>query len=357
MVILLTSSQVAAAALGRFNQVLTNSLNGNQRKKTDGRATLSGENAPRDAPSRSIIAAMVNKSLISPLPALHTGSGAAALAPGLYVVATPIGNLGDVTIRALETLAGCDVIACEDTRHARILTDRYGIATPLTPYHDHNGEAARPALLARIEAGERVALISDAGTPLIADPGYKLVVAAREAGHMVVAVPGPSAVIAALSIAGHPTDRFTFAGFLPAKEKARADAIAALAGVDGSLVLYEAPSRLAASLAALAQGLGEDRPASVCRELTKRFETVRAGMLGALARHYGEYEEARGEIVIVIGPGAERPASDADIDAALRQALATERVKDAAALVAEAYGLKRRDVYQRALKLAGPGDG
>lgn len=275
------------------------------------------------------------------------------LESALYLVATPIGNLGDITLRALQTLAACEVIACEDTRSSGVLLQRYAITTRMTPYHDHNGPAARPALLARLEAGQAVALISDAGTPLIADPGYKLVVAAREAGHKVVAIPGPSAVVAALSIAGQPTDQFTFAGFLPSKEKARADAISTLGQWPGTVCLYEAPSRLAASLAALADGLGAERQASVCRELTKRFETVQTGNLAELANHYRNDEEPRGEIVIVLAPAAETEVTQDSVDDALRAALKTERVKDAARLVADAYGLPKRDLYQRALKLAG----
>lgn len=283
---------------------------------------------------------------------------APALESALYLVATPIGNLRDITLRALQTLAACDVIACEDTRSSRVLLQRYGIETRLTPYHDHNGPAARPALLERLASGQAVALISDAGTPLIADPGYKLVVAARQAGHKVVAIPGPSAVVAALSIAGQPTDQFTFAGFLPAKEKARRDAIAKLGRLPGTVCLYEAPSRLAASLQALAEGLGDERQASVCRELTKRFETVQSGSLSELASHYRDQEEPRGEIVIVLAPAVETELTQESVDDALRAALKTERVKDAAKLVSEAYNLPRRDLYQRALHLAGekPGD-
>ena len=272
-------------------------------------------------------------------------------APGLYIVATPIGNLADITVRALEVLASADVIACEDTRKSRVLLERYGIATPLTAYHDHNGPQARPALLQRLAEGDIVALISDAGTPLIADPGYKLVVAARDAGHGVFAVPGPSALTAALSIAGQPTDRFSFHGFLPAKAKARADAIAALAALPGTLCLYEAPSRLADSLGALADGLDAERQASVVRELTKTFETVNQATLGDLARHYAEDEAPRGEIVIVIGPAPAKDVSQEDVDVALRTALASQRTKDAAAEVARAFDLPKRDVYQRALAL------
>ncbi|MBV6658627.1 MAG: 16S rRNA (cytidine(1402)-2'-O)-methyltransferase [Devosiaceae bacterium] len=282
---------------------------------------------------------------------------AADLEAGLYVVATPIGNLGDITIRALETLAGCDVIACEDTRTSRVLLDRYGIVTPTLAYHDHNGPKARPQILARLEAGEAVALISDAGTPLIADPGYKLVVAARDAGHRVFAVPGPSALAAALSIAGQPTDSFSFMGFLPSKSGARRTAIAQMAPLAGTLCIYEAPNRLAESLSDLAEGLGANRPATVCREITKRFETVQAGDLQSLAAHYGTQEQARGEIVIIIGPRANAPLDEASVDDALRAALKTERVKDAAGLVAEAYGLNRREMYKRALELAKDADG
>lgn len=203
---------------------------------------------------------MVNKSLPNPISdkdfAIDGQNFAAPpLAPGLYVVATPIGNLADITLRALQTLAAADVIACEDTRNSRVLLDRYGITTRLMAYHDHNGPQARPIILEQLAGGGTVALISDAGTPLIADPGYKLVVAAREAGHDVVSIPGPSAVIAALSIAGHPTDQFTFAGFLPNKAKARDAAISELGRLPGTVCLYEAPSRLASTLEALAAGL------------------------------------------------------------------------------------------------------
>lgn len=277
------------------------------------------------------------------------------LAPGLYVVATPIGNLADITLRALQTLAAADVIACEDTRNSRVLLDRYDITTRLMAYHDHNGPQARPLILDQLAGGGAVALISDAGTPLIADPGYKLVVAAREAGHKVFSIPGPSAVIAALSIAGHPTDQFTFAGFLPSKAKARDAAIADLGRLPGTVCLYEAPSRLADTLDALAAGLGGDRAASVCRELTKRFETVQPGSLTELAEHYRTSEAPRGEIVIVLAPAQAEETTQASVDEALRAALKTERVKDAAGLVAEAYGLPRRELYQRALELAKDG--
>src|SRR3954470_11998598 len=241
---------------------------------------------------------------------------APALAPGLHIAATPIGNLGDITLRALEALAGADVIACEDTRVTRKLLDRYGIETPLTPYHEHNAGEARPKILRRLETGEAVVLVSDAGTPLVSDPGFKLVTAVREAGHAVTALPGASATLAALTVAGLPTDRFFFEGFLPPKEAARRARIAELARVPATLVLFESGPRLGASLADLADGLGE-RAAAVCRELTKLHEEVRRGDLGSLAADYAGGAETRGEMVIVIAPPLAEPASAADIDALL----------------------------------------
>ena len=278
---------------------------------------------------------------------------ASKAAPGLYLVATPIGNLGDVTLRALELLAGADVIACEDTRVTRKLTERYGIATPLTPYHEHNAAEARPKLLARLAAGEAVALVSDAGTPLISDPGYKLVRAAQDVGHAVTAIPGASSVLAALSVAGLPTDRFFFEGFLPAKQAARQKRIAALAAVPATLVLFESGQRLAAALADLVQGLGP-RPAAVCRELTKLHEEIRRGDLAALARDYDEGAETRGEIVIVVAPPADEAAA-VDVDGMLRRALARVSLKDAVGEVATLSGRPRREVYQRALELTKDG--
>ena len=277
---------------------------------------------------------------------------AAALTPGLHIAATPIGNLGDITLRALEALAGADVIACEDTRVTRKLLDRYGIETPLTPYHDHNAAEARPKILARLAQGEAVALVSDAGTPLISDPGFKLVASARAAGHPVTALPGASATLAALTVAGLPTDRFFFEGFLPPKEAARRTRIAELARIPATLVLFESGPRLGAALADLAAGLGE-RQAAVCRELTKLHEEVRADTLPALAQHYANAAETRGEIVLVIGPPPEAalPAAD-EVDQLLRQAFVRVSMKDAVSEVAAATGLPRRDVYQRALALA-----
>ena len=273
-------------------------------------------------------------------------------APGLYLVATPIGNLGDISLRALEVLAGADVIACEDTRVTRKLTERYGIATPLTPYHEHNAAEARPKLIARLAEGGAVALVSDAGTPLISDPGYKLVLAARDAGCAVTALPGASAVLAALNVAGLPTDRFFFEGFLPPKEGARQKRIAALSAIPATLVLFESGPRIGATLADLAAGLGP-RTAAVCRELTKLHEEVRRAPLDELARVYNDDRaETRGEIVIVVAPPAEPETADADIDDLLRRALTRVSVKDAVGEVALATGRPRREVYQRALDLA-----
>jgi 16S rRNA (cytidine1402-2'-O)-methyltransferase len=277
------------------------------------------------------------------------------LAAGLYLVATPIGNLRDITLRALDVLAGSDLIACEDTRVTGVLLQRHGIATPTTPYHEHNAAKVRPGLVARLKAGARIALVSDAGTPLISDPGYRLVAEAREAGVSVTAVPGASSVLAALCVAGLPTDRFTFAGFLPAKAGARDAAVAGLAAAPGSLVLFESARRLPETLAALAQGLGP-RPAAVCRELTKLHEEVRRDSLPALAEHYRETGAPRGEVVLVIGPAGEAEAADDDaIDAALRPALESMSVRDAADAVAAALAAPRRKVYARALALAGDG--
>jgi 16S rRNA (cytidine1402-2'-O)-methyltransferase len=276
---------------------------------------------------------------------------AALPAPGLHVVATPIGNLGDVTLRALSVLAGADLIACEDTRVTRKLLDRYGIETPLTPYHDHNAETARPKLLQRLAQGAAIALVSDAGTPLVSDPGYKLVRAAQEAGYAVTTVPGPSALLAALTVAGLPTDQFFFAGFLPPKETGRRARIAELARIPATLVLYESGPRVAATLADLAAGLGP-RDAALCRELTKLHEEVRRGNLATLAQSCAA-GEVRGEIVLVIAPpaAAEQPSPD-EVDAMLRGALGRLSLKDAVGEVADVTGLPRRELYQRALMLA-----
>jgi 16S rRNA (cytidine1402-2'-O)-methyltransferase len=273
--------------------------------------------------------------------------------PGLYLVSTPIGNLRDITIRALETIAGADVIACEDTRVTRKLLEHFGIATPMTPYHEHNAASARPKLLARLAAGESVALVSDAGTPMISDPGYKLVRAAHEAGHAVTSLPGPSALLAALTNAGLPTDRFFFEGFLPAKASQRNARIAQLARIPATLVLFESGPRLADALAALASGFGE-REAAVCRELTKLHEEVRRGTLAKLAQDYAQGAETRGEIVIVIAPPdeSEAPPDARELDDIIRNSLTRLSLKDAVSEIAESTGVPRREVYQRALALS-----
>ena len=272
--------------------------------------------------------------------------------PGLYLVATPIGNLRDITIRALETLAGADVIACEDTRVTRKLLEHYGIATPLTPYHEHNAASARPKLLARLSNGEAVALVSDAGTPMISDPGYKLVRAAHEAGHAVTSLPGASALLAALTNAGLPTDRFFFEGFLPAKASQRAARIGELARIPATLVLFESGPRLADALAALASGL-DNREAAVCRELTKLHEEVRRDTLPQLAEDYAQGRETRGEIVIVIAPPDESdaPPDAKELDDIIRNSLKRLSLKDAVSEIAQSTGVPRREVYQRALTL------
>lgn len=274
------------------------------------------------------------------------------MAPGLYVVATPIGNLGDITLRAIETLKNADLIACEDTRTTGVLLARHAIATPTTPYHEHNAAEARPRLIRRLKAGERIALVSDAGTPLVSDPGFKLVEAALEAGASVTTCPGPSAVIAALSVAGLPTDRFLMAGFLPARAAARRTALQQIRAIEATLVFLEAPHRLAESLGDMVAVLGP-RPAAVARELTKRFEEVRRAPLDQLATHYADAGAPKGEIVVVIGPpdDATMAPDHAGIDARLRALLETHRVGEAAALLAAETGLPRRTLYARALEL------
>lgn len=273
---------------------------------------------------------------------------------GLSIVATPIGNAGDITLRALDTLKRVAAVACEDTRVTMKLFAIHGISTRLVPYHDHNAEEMRPKLVARLQAGEALALVSDAGTPLISDPGYKLVRECLDRGIAVTALPGPSALLDALVLAGLPTDRFYFAGFLPPRAAARRSTIAGLATVPGSLVFYEAPQRLAECLHDLADGLG-DRQAAVARELTKRFEELRRDRLSALAAHYAAAGAPKGEIVIVVG-AAERQDDtapvEARLDALLDDAMARLSLRDAVDEVAVASGLPRRRVYQRALERA-----
>ncbi len=267
-------------------------------------------------------------------------------------MATPIGNLGDITLRALETLAGCDVIACEDSRVTRRLTDRFLISTPLTPYHEHNAQAVRPKLLQRLTEGAAIALVSDAGTPLISDPGFKLVREAAAAGHAITPIPGPSAVLAALTVTGLPTDRFYFEGFLPPKDGARRTRIKELAGIDATLIMFEGGSRVADTLADLAAAMG-DRDGAVCRELTKLHEEVRRAPLRELAAAAARLE-TRGEFVIVVGPPAadSQRLSENEIDDILKAAMQSQSLKDAVTHAVELSGRPKREVYARALDLA-----
>jgi 16S rRNA (cytidine1402-2'-O)-methyltransferase len=268
---------------------------------------------------------------------------------GLYVVATPIGNLADMSARAIATLKAADVVACEDTRVTAVLLRRFDIATPMTPYHDHNAERVRPRLLAQLRDGQTVALVSDAGTPLISDPGYRLVKECVENGVSVTPIPGPSAVLAALMAAGLATDRFYFGGFLPQKSLARRAALDTVKHLRASLVFFDSPRRLAASLADMLAVLG-DRPAAVGRELTKLHEEFARGTLAGLAADFAR-RAVKGEIVIVVD-GATDTAVPFDLDRALTEALRTLSVRDAAATVSEASGLARREVYARALVLS-----
>jgi len=274
------------------------------------------------------------------------------LEPALYLVATPIGNLGDITLRALETLAGADVLACEDTRVTRVLLDRYGIQNRPYAYHEHNADEAGPKLIAALDAGKSVALVSDAGTPLVSDPGYRLGQLAIETGHRVVPIPGPSAPLAALVGSGLPNDAFFFAGFLPTKDKARRDRLEELHTVPATLLFFESPHRIGATLAAAAEVLGPARAASVCRELTKTFEEFRRGTLGELAQYYAGDRVVKGEIVLVIGPPAAPEAPEqGEVDALLSQLAATLPAAKAATEAARQTGLPRKDLYQRILEL------
>lgn len=293
----------------------------------------------------------------SPPAASYTAFGLRAEAeriePGLHLVATPIGNLKDVSFRALSTLAAADAVVAEDTRVTKTLLAHYGISTPLIAYHEHNARVIRPHLLARLEAGAKLALVSDAGTPLVSDPGFRLVQEALEKGVHVTSVPGPSAVLAALVVAGLPTDRFFFEGFLPHKSGPRRARLAELAHIPGTLVFFESPRRLAETLADCAAVLGK-RDAAIARELTKMFESVRRGALDELAAALAEEEPPKGEIVLLVAPpgaGAAQ-ASAADLDAKIEEALTAHSVKDAASVVSAATGQPRRQVYARALELA-----
>lgn len=294
-----------------------------------------------------------------PGPKRGGGGGAAArdgLEPGLYLVATPIGNARDITLRALDVLKACDAIAAEDTRVTQRLMEIHGIARsgrPMIPYHDRNAGAARSRIEEWLREGLSVAYCTDAGTPLVADPGYRLVRLAAEGGHSVTALPGPSAALAALSLSGLPTDRFMFAGFPPSKPAARRRFLTGLAGIEASLVLFESPHRVVASLSDMAEVLGPEREAALARELTKRFETVRRMPLGVLAETLAVEGPPKGEIVVVIGPpGEEAEPDEKDLDSALRHALSENSVKDAARLVSAALGVPRKEAYTRALALA-----
>lgn len=271
-----------------------------------------------------------------------------SLSPGLYIVATPIGNLGDITLRAVETLRGAGAVACEDTRVTGKLLHHLGIKQRLIRYDDHADEASRERLLALMET-QAVALVSDAGTPLISDPGYRLVRTARERGIAVTSLPGPSAAVVAMTLSGLPNDRFLFAGFLPNKAKAREDVLSELARVPATLVFYETAPRLDASLAAIATVL-PGREVAVARELTKRFEECRTGSPEELAGYY-EAHPPKGEIVLLVAPPGEEPVGEIDVDALLRAELAGSKASQAAAAVAKATGLDRKTLYARAMEL------
>lgn len=276
--------------------------------------------------------------------------------PGLHLVATPIGNLGDITLRALKTLAGVDIIACEDTRITRRLTEHYAMTARLKPYHEHNAALARPKILEKLAQGASIALVSDAGTPLISDPGFKLVREACAAGYPVIALPGPSSILTALSVAALPTDRFFFAGFLPSRETARRARLTELSRIDATLVMFESGNRVQDTLTDLASILGA-REAAICREMTKMHEEIRRAPLSELARSAGTLE-TRGEFVLVVEPpttGAQIMAKN-ELDDLLRYQLQRGSVKDAVAHAVELSGQPRREIYARALELAKEAD-
>ncbi len=275
------------------------------------------------------------------------------LAPGLYLVATPIGNARDITLRSLDILANADVLAAEDTRSLKRLLEIHGIALngrPVLAYHDHNGGKMRPRIMADLAEGKSVAYASEAGTPMISDPGFDLLRGAIEEGHPATAAPGAAAVIMALTVAGLPTDRFLFAGFLPNASGARKKTLTELAGVPATLAFYESPKRIAGMLGDAAEVLGGDRKAVVCRELTKKFEEARRGTLSELASYYGE-NTAKGEIVVLIDRGHSENISESDVTTALEEALKTMSVRDASDFVAKMLGQPRRPIYQQAMKM------
>jgi len=283
------------------------------------------------------------------LDAFRKSGGGADLSPGLYVTATPIGNARDITLRALDVLTGCDAIAAEDTRVTSKLLSIYGISKPLTAYNDHNGARERPRLIGRLKHGAKIALVSDAGTPLVSDPGYKLVREALAEGIPVHAIPGASATLTALSLAGLPTDRFLFAGFLPNKAGERATVLADLKAIRATLIFFESAQRLAESLPQMLDVLG-DRAVAVTRELTKLHEEVRRGTLSILAPRYAGEPPPKGEVTILVGPPPEGETDFARIDAMLGHALPFMPVKAAAEMIAQALGINRKEVYERALE-------
>lgn len=269
---------------------------------------------------------------------------------GLYLVATPIGNLGDISARAVEVLKTADLIACEDTRVTSKLLSYLGISAKLTPYHEHNAEKVRPQLMERLKNGEMIAQVSDAGTPIVSDPGYRLVQDCIENGIYFTAIPGASAVLTALQLSGLPSHRWLFEGFLPAKTAAKEKELGKLANIPATLIFYESPNRLIETLESMKKVLG-DRPAAVARELTKKFEQTVRGTFSDLLAYYDRNGQPKGEIVIVVAPPLEQKAEAADIDDMLKKALGTMRVKDAAAFVAELTGVSKKELYQRALDL------
>ncbi|QKC93987.1 16S rRNA (cytidine(1402)-2'-O)-methyltransferase [Mesorhizobium sp. NZP2298] len=282
------------------------------------------------------------------------------LEPALYLVATPIGNLADITLRALETLAAADIVACEDTRVSRVLLDRYGIRRRTTAYHEHNAGEAGPKLIAALQAGQSVALISDAGTPLVSDPGYRLVGEAIDHGIRVVPIPGPSAPLAALTASGLPSDAFLFAGFLPVKSGQRLARLEALKAVPATLIFFESPRRLAESLGAMVEALGGERKAAIGRELTKTFEEMRIGTLRVLADHYAAADTPKGEVVVCIGPAEAKADEPADIDRLLLSLAAEMPASKAAAEAAKMTGGQKQALYRRLLELkdaSGEGSG
>ncbi|UCI20123.1 16S rRNA (cytidine(1402)-2'-O)-methyltransferase [Mesorhizobium sp. B2-1-8] len=281
----------------------------------------------------------------------QTEIAARPLEPALYLVATPIGNLADITLRALETLAAADIVACEDTRVSRVLLDRYGIRRRTTAYHEHNAGEAGPKLIAALEAGQSVALISDAGTPLVSDPGYRLVGEALDHGIRVVPIPGPSAPLAALTASGLPSDAFLFAGFLPVKVGQRLSRLEALKAVPATLIFFESPRRLAESLGAMVEALGGERQAAIGRELTKTFEEMRTGTLRALADHYAAADTPKGEIVVCIGPAEAKANEPEDIDRLLLSLAAEMPASKAAAEAAKMTGGQKQALYRRLLEL------